>query len=92
MVFFQYLLKIFNVFWYFNDPKKSANLFSLKIKGLEKQKCVNKLFLSKSKIKKKNILIFVDVSDEKYWNNSFFKELLSVRSNEIEVPGFGRDY
>ena len=39
------------LFWYFNGPpKKSANLFSLKIKGSEKQKCVYKLFLSKSKI------------------------------------------
>ena len=42
----------FKFFWYFNDPKKSANLFSHKIKSSEEQKCANKLFLSKSKILK----------------------------------------
>jgi len=42
--------KFVNFFWYSNDPKKSANLFYLKIKSSEKQKCVYKLFLSKSKI------------------------------------------
>ena len=53
MMFFQYFLKICNIYWYFNGPKKSANLFSLKIKSSEKQKCVNKLFLSKSDLLKR---------------------------------------
>ena len=51
------LYGVFNIVWKFVfvlvlqwPPKKSANLFSLKIKGSEKQKCVYKLFLSKSKI------------------------------------------
>jgi len=56
MVFYQYFLKICIFFgtpiiqW----PKKNPQIFfSLKIKSSEKQKCVYKLFISKSKIKKK---------------------------------------
>ena len=52
--FFKYFLKVCNFFLVLQWPqKKSANFFSLKIKSLEKQKCVNKLFLSKSKIFKR---------------------------------------
>ena len=41
-------------FWNSNGPiKNPLTFFSLKIKSLEKQKCVNKLFLSKSKILKR---------------------------------------
>ena len=74
----------FNIFWKIvillvlqNPPKKSVNLFSPKIKSSEKQKCVNKLFLSKSKIFKrfsknwqncyKKIRIF------QFWSNLYGK-------------------
>ena len=53
LVFFQYFLKICNFFDTSMARKKSAYLFSLKIKTSEEQKCVNKLFLSKSKISKR---------------------------------------
>ena len=49
--------------------RKSANLFSLKIKSSEKQKCVYKLFLSKSKnflkIESKNHRKFTQL----FWSN-----------------------
>ena len=52
-------IEVFNIFgkflffWYSNGPKiKFANLFSLKIKSSEKQKCVYKLFQSKLKFYK----------------------------------------
>ena len=51
--FFQHFLKIFNFFWYSNGPKKSANLCFSQNQKLRKQKCVNRLFLSKSKILKR---------------------------------------
>jgi len=53
MVFLKYFLKICNFFGTPIAPKKSTNRFSLKIKSSEKQKCVYKLFLSKSKILKR---------------------------------------
>ena len=49
-IFFENLQFFLVLQW---PQKKSANLFSLKIKNSEKQKCVNKLFLSKSKILKR---------------------------------------
>ena len=40
----------------------------------------------------KSNLTYAEVSDEIFfWKFSFLKELLSVRSNEIEIPGFERD-
>ena len=48
-MFFQYFLKICNFLVLQWPKRKSVNLFSLKIKSSEKQKCVKKLFLSKSK-------------------------------------------
>jgi len=50
MVFFNTFLKNFNFFDTPMAQKKIRNLFSLKIKSSEKQKCVNELFISKSKI------------------------------------------
>ena len=50
MFFKYYFLKICKFNWYSNGPKKNRRtFFSLKIKSSEEQKCVNKLFLSKSK-------------------------------------------
>jgi len=51
--FINIFLKICNFFGTSMAQKKSANLFSLKIKNSEKQKCVNKLLLSKSIIFKR---------------------------------------
>jgi len=60
MVFFQYFLKFLKKFLVFQWLKKSANLFSLKIKSLEKKKCVykyitffQKIFLKKTAFTKK---------------------------------------
>jgi len=50
MVYFQYFFENLYFFLVLQWPKrKSANLFSLKIKSSEKQKCIHLLFLSKSK-------------------------------------------
>ena len=43
----------FMFFWLFNGPKKNPRTFSLSKSSSEKQKCVNKLVLSKSKILKR---------------------------------------
>ena len=49
--FFNIFSIFFNFFWYSNCQKKNPRtFFSLKIKSLEKQKCVYKLFLSTFKI------------------------------------------
>ena len=48
--------KFVNFFGTSMAQKKSANFFFLKIKSSEKQKCVNKLFRSKSKILKRKEL------------------------------------
>jgi len=81
MVFFSIFFENLYLFWYFNDPKKTANLFSLKIKNSEKQKCVNKLFLSKSKIlKRMNLRISENlqncnkkISNFQFWSNFYGK-------------------
>ena len=51
--FFQYFLKTCNYFGTTMVQKNQRTFFSLKIKNSEKQKCVHKLFLSKSKILKR---------------------------------------
>ena len=53
MVYFQYFLKICNFLVLQWPQKNPRTFFSLKIKSSEKQKCVNKLFLLKSKILKR---------------------------------------
>jgi len=44
-----------------------------------------------TKLYVKSNLTFAEVSDDNFWKIPFLKELLSVRSNEIEIPGFERD-
>ena len=44
-----------------------------------------------TKLSVKSNLTYAEVSDEHFWEIPFLKELLSVRSNEIVIPGFERD-
>ena len=63
MVFFQFVLKIFNFFWYSNGLKENARTFFFsENQKFRKAKCVYKLFISKSKFFK-----------------DWIKELLNIR-------------
>ena len=43
-----------------------------------------------TKLSVKSNLTYAEVSDENFWKIPFLKELLSVRSNEVVIPGFER--